>query len=141
MIRALVLLTLFATPAGAQSVFDRAAGLYGSATNPAESCAVNPHHLDFMAAPPHAIFTWAHPVQDHVGQTRSHARYDILGYDENSITLRLEGQDLHTDSGGQAIWILRLTSNPEGYCWGRTDWPDVRCVEPAVRCGEQAPTS
>ncbi len=33
----------------------RRAGQYGSANDPETSCAVNPHQLDFMASPPHAL--------------------------------------------------------------------------------------
>ncbi|MBI1220357.1 MAG: hypothetical protein GC186_17620 [Rhodobacteraceae bacterium] len=138
---AFCLALLLAAPAGAQTVFDRAVGLYGSAVNPAESCTQNPHRLDFMAAPPHALFHWAHPAPDASGQMRDRERYDILDYDDGSITLRREGDPQVTADGHLPIWILRLTSTPAGYCWGRTDWPSVRCERQAVRCGDDAPTS
>lgn len=138
---AFCLALLLAAPAGAQTVFDQAAGLYGSVDDPAQSCAQNPHRLDFMASPPHALFNWAHPAPDASGQMRTHERYDILDYDAGSITLRREGDPQVTADGHHPIWILRLTQTPVGYCWGRADWPVVRCEHPAVRCGDDAPTS
>lgn len=61
----------------AEAVFDTARGQYGSATDSATSCAANPHRLDFMASPPHAMLTWQKPKDDGVGQPRSFERYDI----------------------------------------------------------------
>ena len=138
---AVCLILLLAAPAGAQTVFDRAAGLYGSVENPAQSCTQNPHRLSFMAAPPHALFRWAQPAPDASGQMRDHERYDILDYDAGSITLRREGDPQMTADGNPPVWILRLTQNPAGHCWGRADWPVVRCERLALRCGDDAPTS
>ena len=143
MMRLLPVLALaLATPAVAETdVFARAAGLYGSAVDPAQSCQSNPHRLGFLASPPHAIFTWTHPAVSPSGDLADHARYDILGADAGSITLRREGDPARTPDGRQPIWVLRLTQVPAGYCWGRADWPVVRCIDPAVRCDDSAPTS
>lgn len=134
-------LALAAPATAGADVFARAAGLYGSAVDPTQSCQSNPHRLSFMASPPHAIFTWAHPAESPSGDLRDRARYDILGADEGSLTLRLEDDPARTADGGHPIWVLRLTQDPAGYCWGRTDWPVVRCIDPAVRCDDSAPTS
>lgn len=134
MIRLACLLLTFASPALSQSVFDKARGQYGSATDPVTSCGNNPHQLDFMAYPPHALLSWAKPTTGKTGLPTTGERYDILGNDDTSLTLRLEGDNRRTDRGGQAIWILRLTTNPQGYCWGRTDWSVVRCEQQQVRC-------
>ena len=134
MLRLTCILTILATSAGAQTVFDRARGQYGSASDPATSCAANPHQLDFMAYPPHALLSWSKPRFDENGLPTTGERYDILSNDDTSLTLRLEGDSRRTDTGARAIWVLRLTTNPQGYCWGRTDWPVVRCERQQVRC-------
>ena len=134
MLRLTCILTILATSAGAQTVFDRARGQYGSASDPANSCAANPHQLDFMALPPHALLSWSKPRFEENGLPTTGERYDILSNDDTSLTLRLEGDNRRTDTGAQAIWVLRLTTNPQGYCWGRTDWPVVRCEQQQVRC-------
>ncbi len=130
----LVLLLALPDLAPAQSVFERALGQYGSATDPATSCAANPHQLDFMAQPLHAMFNWQTPKVGPSGAMVSGERYDILDYDDHSLTLRQEGDVRRTDSGAQPVWILRLTADPQGYCWGRTDWPQVHCEDQQLRC-------
>lgn len=125
--------------AASADVFGRALGVYGSLTDPEQSCAENPHRLDVTPRPPHVELTWDHAFFDRGGKPREHARYDILDADDTSITLRLEGDDQRQANGDRVIWILRLTEAPQGYCLGRSDWDPVRCVERAVRC--DAPTS
>jgi hypothetical protein len=134
-------LLLTATPALAQSVFDRAVGSYGLPDDPAASCAANPHRLDFTGQPPHAFLTWEKPARTAQGEWTDRARFDIVNYTDTTIALMLEGDPNRTDTGERIIWLLRLTDQPAGYCWGRADWPSVRCVAPAVRCDETAPTS
>jgi len=130
----LLLLLMLATPAAAQSVYDRAAGQYGSASDPATSCASNPHVLSFQAQPPHLILEWQTPRIDADGGTTSYERFDLLDSDDSSFMLRLEGSPERTADGSRPTWILRLTDNPQGYCMGRTDWPVVRCEDQQVRC-------
>lgn len=120
--------------ASAQAVFDTLRGQYGSAADPATSCAANPHQMDFMVQPPHALFNWDQPRVLAEGATVQHERYDILNYDDGSLTLHQDGRPRPTDGGGRPVWILRLTEEPKGYCWGRADWPVVRCEEQQVRC-------
>ena len=137
-IAALILLSSLA-PAAADGVMDSFRGQYGSASDPATSCATNPHNLDFMAQPPHALFNWAKPWTDEAGQTISGQRYDLLSTQDNTLILRLEGDTRRTATGDRPIWMLRKTSQPQGYCWGRTDWPAVHCENQQVRCDN--PTS
>jgi hypothetical protein len=134
----LCLLVLMAPAAQGQALFDAARGQYGSATDPATSCASNPHQLDFMASPPHAMMTWAQPKSDGVGQPRRFERYDIEDYDAGAMTLRAEG-DFRPDPEGGRFWVLQLTQTPPGYCWRRPDWPQVRCEDQQLRC--ESPTS
>ena len=131
---AILYLVASLTAADAQDVFGSLRGQYGSASDPATSCAANPHTLDFMAQPPHALFNWTKPVADAAGQMTTGERYDLLDHSDSTLTLRLEGDPRRTDTGDRPIWILRLTTQPEGYCWGRTDWPAVHCEDQQVRC-------
>lgn len=131
---ALVALLVLPSPAVAQAIFDAAPGLYGDAVDPATSCAANPHELSFIASPPHVLLTWSAPATDPDGRRRTSERYDILGADDHSLTLRLEGDTRRTDDGGRPIWVMRMTQ--DGYCWGRADWPMVRCERPQVRCSQ-----
>ncbi|MEO8242634.1 MAG: hypothetical protein ABI832_09980 [bacterium] len=120
-------------PALAQQVFDTARGQYGSASDPNTSCAANPHQLDFMTSPPHALLTWERPKDGPPGKTRNFERYDVEDFDDLTMTLREEG-DFRPDPEGGRFWVLQLTENPPGYCWRRPDWPQVRCEDQQLRC-------
>jgi hypothetical protein len=124
----------------AQSVFDGLEGLYGSTTDPAASCAANPHRLTLLASPPHVLLTWKEAVDDPEAGWSVSERFDILGSDGGAVILRHEGHALRGD-GGTAFWVMRRTTNPEGYCWGRTDRPTVFCERPQERCDQSSPTS
>ena len=87
-----------------------------------------------MDNPPHAILTWDRPAPDALGRMRSVERYDLEGATDTSLILELEGSPERTADGGRPVWILRLT--PEGYCWGRQDWPLIRCERPQLRCDQ-----
>ena len=141
--RALFTLMLLAcaAPVAAQTAMDAAPGLYGSASDPALSCSVNPHRLDVTGPRPHVELNWEQPAEDpEVGATL-HSRYDVIGADQSSITLRREGSQLRAEDGGPVIWVLRLTATPDGYCWGRADRPIVYCERRQIRCSDAAPTS
>jgi hypothetical protein len=137
--RAAFLLMLLPTLASAQDLVTTMRGLYGSATDPAGSCAVNPHQIDFLAQPPHLMMMWKAPWTDAKGVTQYDRRYDLLAVGDNTFTLRREDEDQTTDTGTRPIWILRHTTQPEGYCLGRTDWPQMRCEDQQLRC--DAPVS
>jgi hypothetical protein len=139
MLRIAFFLALIPTFAAAQDLTDTMRGLYGSASDPAGSCQSNPHRLDFMSNPPHLLLMWKAPWTDATGATQYDRRYDLLGSDAGTFTLRWEDDPSRTDTGGHPIWILRHTSQPEGYCWGRTDWPQMRCEDQQLRC--DAPVS
>lgn len=128
--RALLLL-LLATPAFAdETAFT---GTYGSASDPATSCAANPHTIQFMAQPPHAFLTWDHPWIGPDGQEISGRRFDLEQMGDTMLTLREEG-GLRLEDGSRPVWFLRLTDSPKGYCWGRADWPVMRCQDQQVLC-------
>lgn len=110
-------------------------GLYGSATDPATACEANPHEMSFLASPPHLFLSWTQPRTTASGTTETGRRYDLLATDGGSFTLRREGETERTASGDRPVWILRRLTSPEGYCWGRQDWPLVRCVDRQLRCG------
>jgi hypothetical protein len=128
-----ILLVLLASPALAdETAFT---GTYGSASDPATSCAANPHTIEFMAQPPHAFLTWDHPFVDANGAEVAAKRYDLEAMDDKMLTLQQEGGTRLPD-GSRPTWFLRLTDAPRGYCWGRADWPVVRCEDQQVLCTE-----
>jgi hypothetical protein len=133
-LRILVILTVLCAPlcASGQTVFQDATGQYGSASDPATSCAVNPHRIEFTANPPHAQLIWQHPKDGPSGPLTGE-RYDIEDYDATRLTLREEG-DYRPDREGGPFWVLQLTQTPPGYCWRRPDWPLVRCEDQQVTC-------
>jgi hypothetical protein len=132
--RAVILAFCLSTPAAAQSALDAAPGLYGSAHDPQQSCDANPHELSFMANPPHAIFRWTAPRPDPDGYLSTEDRYDFRGATDNTIALQREGDAPLAETGRRPTWILRLTQDPAGYCWGREDWPLMRCEDQQLRC-------
>lgn len=137
--RALTLILCLATPAAAQTVFDRAPGLYGSATDPFQSCDANPHELSFTGRPNHLILRWTVPRSDADGQMSAQDTYDLRDATDSTLLMQREGDARLPETGQRPMWIFRLTS--EGYCMGRSDWPLPRCVNAAIRCGNDAPTS
>jgi hypothetical protein len=128
-----LLLTFMAASVQAQDFFEAAKGQYGSATDPANSCASNPHEMSFMSNPPHMMLTWEKPKDDGVGQPRVFERYDLEAYDGTTMTLREEG-DFRPDREAGPFWVLQMTTAPLGYCWRRSDWPSVRCEDQQLRC-------
>ncbi len=132
-------LCLLAPAAGAQSALQTLPGLYGSASDPAQSCTANPHHLEVTASPPHLMLTWGKSAPDPRGGRTGHLVYDLLAADAATLTLRLEGETRAASNGGPVIWTLRQTE--DGYCWARPDWPVMRCEERQLRCDAAAPTS
>ena len=139
MLRIAWLLALFPALASAQDLTDAMRGTYGSATDPAGSCASNPHRMDFVFNPPHLVLLWKAPWTTTQGVQEFDRRYDLLAMDVSTFTLRWEDDPGRTDTGDHPIWILRRTTQPEGYCWGRMDWPQMRCEDQQVRC--DAPVS
>ncbi|GAB1480157.1 hypothetical protein MASR2M74_27320 [Paracoccaceae bacterium] len=139
-IRLLCLLCLLtAAPAGAD-VFDDLSGRFGATFNP-NTCARNPHRVSFDASRSRARFVWDHPITDFRGEERLEGSYEVLGHDDSSITMRIEGETRLTEDGAPAVWIMRRVAALDGYCWGRTDWPSGRCVNVTIRCPGEAPIS
>ena len=108
-----------------------ATGLYGSASDPATSCAANPHELGFIANPPHVVLTWDLPKEGPLGGMRQQEVYDLERFGDTSIFLREEAPYRSSEGG---TWQLQITQNPDGYCWRRPDWPVVRCEDQQLRC-------
>lgn len=135
-------LCLLASPSFAQeSVFDRVEGLWGSIDNPETSCERNPHRISFTAQPSHAILQWAQPIRTYADTMQDRAVYDIADTAGFSITMRLEGELRLTDGGVPVVWILRLATDGQTYCWGRTDWSILQCAAYQRRCGQDVPSS
>lgn len=140
MLRALPLFFLALPAHGESALMAGLAGQYGSVGNPDYACATNPVQLSFTEFPPHARFSWAFPRQIFNETTATEAVYDLISEVPGGLLLRLEGEERRTASGAPVVWVLRPDSDLQGFCWGRTDWPMVQCVNPFVRC-DAAPIS
>lgn len=142
MLRRLTLcLCLLPGPALAEDIFVRMTGTYGALHSTALSCRENPHHLTFSADRRRALFRMEREVTDYEGKHRREAAYSVLGHDDSSITMALDGESRRTAAGAPVIWILRIVPTIDGYCWGRTDWPPLQCNHTQIRCEDPPPAS
>ncbi len=136
------LLACSAAPLWAEEdLMTRMAGVYGSDENPNFSCTENPVTLSFTQSPPHAVFSWDFPSETVVGPARTREVYDLIGPTEGGLMMRLEGEPRRTEEGTRPIWVLRPLAGYTGFCWGRQDWPLIRCTGTHHRCEAEAPTS
>ena len=118
-------------PPGGYKVLE---GLFGSASDPAASCAANPHDLTIIDNRPHLARTWKAPVTGSAGSPRLREVYDLDSFDGTALTLSQEGE-YHADPGGEGgVWVMQFTQDPPGYCWRRPGWPQVRCEDQQLRC-------
>ena len=87
--RALIALTLIALslPAHAQDGYEVLDGLFGSASDPAASCAANPHELDVIDNRPHLARTWKSPVTGSAGSSRLREVFDVEAFDGTAMIL------------------------------------------------------
>jgi len=131
-IRLVCFVLLAASPARAD-VFHDLSGRFGKLAGP-NTCAQNPHVVTFSEDRSQAHFVWAAPIIDFRGVSRMGGSYVILSHDDQSVTMRIPEETRLTDTGETVVWIMRRVTEPEGYCWGRTDWPVTRCEQEAVRC-------
>lgn len=139
-IRLLCLALMLAAAPARADIFDDLSGRFGSTFSP-NTCARNPHRVAFDASRSRAHFVWDQPITDFRGEERLEGSYEVLGHDDSSVTMRIEGETRLTDDGAPVIWIMRRVAALDGYCWGRTDWPAGRCENVTIRCPEVAPTS
>mgnify|MGYP006188860453 FL=1 len=114
---------------------------FGSLVNLDSTCARAPHRIRFSPDRSRATFNWAADITSYLGERAREARYTVLGHDDTTITMQLNGEQRRTASGEAVVWILRPITRPEGYCWGRTDWPAGRCAWTQIRCEPPAPIS
>ena len=136
----LLTLSLFASPTRGQEALDLLKGSFGSASDAAASCAVNPHRLEIIDDRPHLARIWGTPYQGNAGATRLREVYDLESSHGTELTLR-EEDVYRADSEGRqgGIWQMQFTNTPSGYCWRRPDWPITRCEDQQLRC--ESPTS
>ena len=101
----------------------------------------SPHTVTFDAGRSRAQFVWDHPITDFRGEERLEGRYEVLGHDDSSITMRILDETRLTEDGAPVVWIMRRVVALDGYCWGRTDWPAGRCENVTIRCPGETPIS
>ncbi len=133
--RALALVLLASAGPAAADVFDRLSGTFGRPLM-ADDCRHNPHVFRFSTDRTRAFVDWNLPIRTYRGLWETSAEYEIVGHDETGVTMRFADETRLTADGRPVVWIMRPVAMPEGYCWGRTDWPAERCDFHAVRCGE-----
>ncbi len=135
--RALPFVLLLAGTAGpaAADVFDRLSGTFGRPFM-ADDCRNNPHVFRFSPDRSRAFVSWEQPIFTFRQLWETAAEYEVTGHDEAGVTMRFADETRLAADGRPVVWIMRPVALPEGYCWGRTDWPAARCEFHAVRCGE-----
>jgi hypothetical protein len=131
-------LALSPPPAAALTAEDMAAS-YETADGTGNTCRVNPARLSVTRAPDTVIFDWPQPMTVFDGTVRTRVTYDLIGEGPGALALRLQGDTRRTASGAPVTWLLR--PRPDGFCWGRADWPAIRCESAYRRCGDTIPTS
>lgn len=126
-----------ATPA--QGIQERLTGTYGSPVDPLLSCTQNPQHVSFLEGGRRALVAHDRPVTDLEGKQRLQGTDTILSQDDQGITLRFDEESRLTEAGDLIIWVMRPALGVDGYCWGRTDWPQERCDNLRLRCPVDIP--
>ena len=129
-----VALIAVSSPALAQDGYEALDGLFGSASDPAASCAANPHELAIIDNRPHLARTWKSPVTGTAGSPRLREVYDVEAFDGTSMILSEEALYHADPEGTGGPWVLLFTQNPPGYCLRRPDWPQARCEDQQLRC-------
>lgn len=137
-----LILLLSAAPALAEEdPFFRLSGTFGRPFTADSDCQTNPHTVRFLQGNHRARFEWPNLVEDYEGKPRVFAEYSVQGLDGNGIIMALDGESRLTEAGEPVVWIMRPVARPDGYCWGRTDWPAARCIAVTLRCKGDAPSS
>lgn len=143
MIRPLILTFVLAAAPGAGLALEaeEMEGLWEAVDGQNNSCAVNPARLSVTRGPDHVSFDWPVPFVVFDGSLRSRVDYDLAEERPDALVLRLEGETRRTDGGERVVWLLRPNPDRSQFCWGRTDWPLIRCENTYRRCPDMAPTS
>ena len=118
-------------------VFARLSGLFGDPAFPAEACTANPVFSTFSADHSRVTFNWARPVPSYTGDMITAFGGNVMAWDDTSVTLQRDAESRWTAAGDKVQWIMRATTQPDGYCWYRTDWVDQDCYT-LVRCPSDA---
>jgi hypothetical protein len=139
---ALVLGTSSLTHAtAARDIFDQLTGTYGAPGVQGMACSDNPHRVTFSADRAASVFRWSKEITDYAGEPRLEGRYVVHTSDGTSITMEIVGEQRRTRDGRPVVWIMHRVTDPDGYCWGRTDWPQDRCESLHLRCTGDLPVS
>jgi hypothetical protein len=140
--RILFALIFCANPASAEAdLFQTFTGSFGMPFSPTLSCKVNPHRVSFFDNNHRARFEWQSEIVGYDGRQVDFAEYTVVGIDQLGIILKLDGESRLTEAAAPVVWILRPVQGFDGYCWGRTDWPNARCIAPHTRCKDTVPSS
>ncbi len=136
-----LLLAVLAPTAVVALTAEEMEGSYESVDGLNNTCATNPARLSVTRDPDHVTFDWPVPFTVFDGSQRTRVDYDLVEERSDALVLRLEGETRRTDAGAVVVWLLRPDAARQGFCWGRTDWPVIRCEHAYRRCPDLAPTS
>ena len=136
----LILLLPPGLAAADDSVFDRAAGLFGSINEGRIACGVNPMQVSFSANGTRAHFKWASPIIDYEGEWRTRADYTIFAHDETSITMQLDGESRLGADGAPMVWLYEIYDN-SNTCWKDASYPYGFCKGIYHACQSDPPVS
>lgn len=137
-------LALTAVCAGAPvraDVYDRLSGTFGSAEVEGLRCHENPHTITFTSDRSRAHFRWQSAIIDYLGGLRTEGTYLVRSGSEDGVVMQITDEQRRQRDGQPVVWVMRPLAEPEGYCWGRTDWPAGQCTDRFVRCTTEAPVS
>ena len=122
-------------------IFDRLTATFGAPDTVGLRCHENPHTITFSADRGRSVFRWSGEIIDYLGGLRIAGEYMVHAHDAASITMQITDEQRRTREGEPVVWILREVTEPDGYCWGRTDWPASRCEGFHKRCVGDVPSS
>ncbi|MGV8985485.1 MAG: hypothetical protein ACOH2H_04270 [Cypionkella sp.] len=114
--------------------FARLSGTFGDTAVPAETCAANPVFVRFTPDHARIAFSWANPVPSYTGAMITAFAGTLVAVGPDSITMLRDNETRVLSDGSKIVWTMRATSNPEGFCWTRPDWPSDTCFA-LKRCG------
>lgn len=141
--RLLVILSMLgAGPAWAQTdLFQKLSGTYGMPFSPTLGCKINPHRVSFFDDNHRARFAWQSEIVGYDLKSALSGEYTVIGTNALGIVLELDSESRLTAAVKPVVWVLRPVVGLDGYCWGRTDWPDARCIATHIRCEDTPPSS
>ena len=136
-----LLIATAATPALAQSIFDRLAD--GPREQPGSDmirCEAITLQFSFYDDNRRMALTYTGDIVDYEGNFRRRGDYDVLAVEDGSLLVQLDDESRRDAAGDPVRWRLRI--NRDGMtCWQRADAGLFDCVGHTVPCPGDVPIS